>query len=87
MITKKDIVEKIDASPDSNHISVRIAHIVEEDGQEIGRTNERKGFMPDSDWSGEDAQVIAVCDAIFTDDVKADYAKEKPEYVPPEIPA
>jgi hypothetical protein len=74
MITKKDTVEKIDVSPNSYHISVRIAHTVMEDGQEIGRTNERKGILPDSDWSGEDAQVIAVCDAVFTDAVKADWA-------------
>ena len=84
MITKKDIIDKIDVSPNSNHISVRIAHTVVEDGEEIGRTNERKGFMPDSDWSGEDAQVIAVCDGIFTDAVKEAWAKEKAENPPPE---
>ena len=84
MITKKDIVEKIDVSPNSNHVSVRIAHTVMEDDEEIGRTNERKGFVPDSDWSGEDAQVIAVCDAVFTDAVKEAWAKEKAENPPPE---
>jgi hypothetical protein len=75
-ITKKDVVEKIDVSPNSNHISVRIAHTVMEDDEEIGRSIERRAFLPDGDWSNEDAQVIAVCDAVFTDAVKTQWAKD-----------
>ena len=68
-ITKKDVTPP-------NHVSVRIAHTLIENDQEVGRSMERKAFSPDGDWSNEDDQVKAVCDDIFTDAVKKQYAKD-----------
>ena len=65
------------------NIQVRTASIIKEDGKELTRSFERKvldpGTLDDSDnlverdISGEDADVKAICNAAWTDQVKADF--------------
>ena len=47
---------------------------VVEDGQELAASFERCVMQPDSDWSQAEAIVQAICNAVFTDAVKADWA-------------
>ena len=64
------------------NVQVRKATIVKDDGAEISRTYHRhvlhcrdksSGSWADTDISGEDASVQAVCNAVWTDDVKSAY--------------
>ena len=65
------------------HIQVRKATIIKKDGVELTRTFHRKVLKPgtldasdnlvDTDISGEDADVQAICNAAWTTQVKADY--------------
>ena len=65
------------------NIQVRNATIIKKDGVEITRSFSRKVLTPgtldasdnlvDTDISGEDADVQAICNAAWTTQVKADY--------------
>jgi hypothetical protein len=64
------------------HVQVRKATIVKDDGAEISRTYHRHVLhcrtkdgdtWGDTDISGEDASVQAVCNAVWTSDVKSAY--------------
>jgi len=65
------------------NIQVRNATIIKDDGKEVSRTFHRKVLQPgtldasdnlvDTDISGEDADVQAICNAAWTTQVKADY--------------
>ena len=64
-------------------IQVREATIIKKDGVELTRSFNRKSFTPgtldasdnlvDTDISGEDADVQAICNAAWTSQVKTDY--------------
>jgi len=65
------------------NIQVRNATIIKKDGVELTRTFHRKVLQPgtldasdnlvDTDISGEDSDVQAICNAAWTTQVKADY--------------
>jgi len=64
------------------NVQVRKATIVKDDGEEISRTYNRHilhcrtktdGTWGDTDISGEDSTVQAVCNAVWTDAVKTAY--------------
>jgi len=65
------------------NIQVRNATIIKKDGVELTRSFNRKVLTPgtldasdnlvDTDISGEDADVQAICNAVWTTQVKADY--------------
>ena len=65
------------------NIQVRTATIIKKDGVELTRSFHRKVIVPgtldasdnlvDTDISGEDADVQAICNAAWTTQVKADY--------------
>ena len=65
------------------NIQVRTATIIKEDGVELTRSFHRKVLKPgtldasdnlvDTNISGEDADVQAICNAAWTTQVKADY--------------
>jgi len=64
-------------------IQARKATVIKEDGTEISRSFHRKVLVPGTldasdnlvatDISGEDADVQAICNAVWTDQVKIDY--------------
>ena len=64
-------------------IQVRNATVIKEDGKELTRSFHRTTLLPgtlddsdnlvDTDISGEDADVQAICNAALTTQVKADY--------------
>ena len=65
------------------NIQVRNATIIKKDGVELTRTYHRHALVPgsldesdnliDTNISGEDADVQAICNAAWTTQVKADY--------------
>ena len=60
-ITKETIQDKIEIVGDYKHIQVRTATIIKEDGVELSRSFHRHVVAPDSDISGESAEVQAIC--------------------------
>jgi len=65
------------------HIQVRTATVIKKDGVELTRSFHRKALIPgtldasdnlvETNISGEDADVQAICNAAWTDQVKSDY--------------
>ena len=65
------------------NIQVRSAAVIKEDGKELTRSFNRHSLVPgtldasdnlvDTDISGEDADVQAICNAAWTTQVKTDY--------------
>ena len=64
---------KIEIIPPYNILQCRRADIVEKDGKEVGRTYHRHVKVPGSDMTGECAEMQAVANALWTDEVVADY--------------
>ena len=81
-ITKTTENDKIEVVSRWN-IQVRTATIIKEDGKEISSSFHRKVIVPgtldasdnlvDTNISGEDADVQAICNAAWTSQVKTDY--------------
>ena len=79
-LTERFENDKIEVVGQYKHVQVRRADIVERDGVEIARTFDRHVLDPgklgesdalvDTDLSGEDADVQAICTAAWTDAVK-----------------
>jgi len=65
------------------NVQVRCASVIKEDGKELSRSFHRHVLQPgtldasdnlvDTNISGEDADVQAICNAAWTDQVKADF--------------
>ena len=70
-ITKETVEDKIEIVGDYKSIQVRTATVIKEDGTEISRSSHRHVKHPDEDISGEDTEVQAVANAVWTDAVKA----------------
>ena len=81
-ITKTFENDKIEVASRWN-VCVRKATVIKEDGLELSRTYMRRSLSPgtldasdnlvDTDISGEDADVQAICNAAWTTQVKADF--------------
>jgi len=81
-ITKELVNDKIEIV-NKWSIQVRCASVIKEDGVELTRSFHRKVLTPGTlngsdnlvaaDISGEDADVQAICNAAWTDQVKSDY--------------
>ena len=74
-ITKELVQDKIEVVGDFKHIQVRTATVIKEDGIELSRSFSRHVVSPDSDSSGESADVKAMVAQFHTDAVKAAYKK------------
>ena len=70
-ITKTTEISKIEVVGEHKAVQVRTDTVVNEDGTEISRSFHRHVLHPDSDISGEHAEVQAICNTAWTDDVKA----------------
>ena len=81
-LTKTTENDKIEIVQKWN-IQVRTATVIKEDGVELSRSFHRKVLVPgtldesdnlvDTDISGEDADVQAICNAVWTSQVKTDF--------------
>ena len=83
-ITKRTEQDKIEVVGEFKHIQVRTATVIEEDGVELSRSFSRHVVSPDSDSSGESADVKAMVAQFHTDAVKAAYKKHLEDNVPKE---
>ena len=66
--------DKIEIVGQFKAVQVRTATVITEDGVELSRSFHRHVIQPGDDYSGEEAEVQAVCAAVHTDEVKAAYA-------------
>jgi len=80
-ITKETVVDKIEVL-EMGQVQVRTATVIKEDDNELNRSFHRHVVEPsvkngdtwgDTDISGEDAKVQAICNAVWTDEVKTAY--------------
>ena len=71
-LTERTEIDKIEVVNDWN-IQVRQATIIERDGDFVSRTFHRWVLTPDSDISGQEQKVKDICNAAWTDEVKAAY--------------
>tara|TARA_R100001443_G_scaffold117412_1_gene142301 strand:- start:1965 stop:2246 length:282 start_codon:yes stop_codon:yes gene_type:complete len=81
-ITKELVNDKIEIVNQWN-VQVRTATVIKEDGKELTRSFHRKVLTPGTldasnnlvatDISGEASDVQAICNAVWTTQVKADY--------------
>ena len=83
-ITKRTEQDKIEVVGEFKHIQIRTATVIEEDGVELSRSFSRHVVAPDSDSSGESADVKAMVAQFHTDTVKAAYAKHLEDNKPSE---
>ena len=78
-ITKEIKVEKIEVVGQYKAVQVATDTIIKEDDKEISRSRHRHVIHPDMDISGEDAEVQAVANAVWTDEIKSAWADYKVE--------
>ena len=70
-LSKEVKVDKIEIVGDYKAVQCREATIVSEDGVELSKSFHRHVLHPDSDISGEPQETQDVCNAVWTDEVKA----------------
>lgn len=63
--------DKIEVVGQYKAVQVREASVIKEDGVELTRSFHRYVLHPDADISGETAEIQAICNAVWTDEVKA----------------
>ena len=82
-LTERNENDKIEVVGSYKYVQVRCATIIERDGVEVTRSFHRRVLHPgtldendalvNTDISGEDADVQAICTAVWTDAVKEAY--------------
>jgi len=78
-ITKETQIGKIEVVGKYKSVQVRTDTVVMEDGEELSRKYHRHTLAPDADISNEHSEVQAVCNAVWTQEVKDAYATFKAE--------
>ena len=77
-LTESTKIDQIEVVADWN-IQVRQATVIERDGEFVSRTFHRWVLTPDSDISDQEQKVKDICNAAWTDEVKAAYETFKAE--------
>tara|TARA_R110000772_G_scaffold46752_1_gene106678 strand:- start:39 stop:302 length:264 start_codon:yes stop_codon:yes gene_type:complete len=72
--TINDKIEVLNLAAGYPVVQVRTATIIKRDDKEISRSFHRHVLTPDADLSGEDADVVAIANIVFTDEAKAAHA-------------
>ena len=84
-LTKETIADKIETL-ENGTVQIRTATVIKEDSKELTRTFHRHILVPstktgdtwgDTDISGEDARVQAICTAVWTSAVKTVYQESQ----------
>ena len=74
-VSKNEKIEIVlSANSDWSRVQVRNATIISRDGVELTRYYKMHYVMPDGDVSAEDADVQVICNVVFTQDCKDNYA-------------
>lgn len=69
-ITKETQIAKIEVVGEHKAVQIATDTVIKEDGVELSRSRHRHVVHPDQDITGEDAEVQAVCNAVWTQAVK-----------------
>ena len=69
-LTETTEYDKIEVVGQYKAVQVRKATVIKKDDKELTRSFERYVLNPDTDVSKEPAEVKAICDAVWTDEVK-----------------
>lgn len=77
-LTETTKIDQIEVVQEWN-IQVRQATIIERDGEFVSRTFHRWVLTPDDDISGQEQKVQDICNAAWTDGVRAAYETFKAE--------
>ena len=67
--------DKIEVVGQYKAVQVRKATVIKKDDKELARSFERYVLQPDVDISGEPAEVTAVCNAVWRNEVKEAWTK------------
>jgi hypothetical protein len=78
-ITKETVIGSLEVVGDYKLVQVRTDTVIKEDGKELSRTYHRHVLHPNDNISGEDASVQSVCNAVWTQAVKDEYATFRAE--------
>ena len=73
-LTKETQIGKIEVVGKHKFVQVRTDTVVIEDGTELSRKYHRHFLAPNADSTNEHSEVQAVCNAVWTQDVKDAYA-------------
>jgi len=73
-LTKETQIGKIEVVGKHKFVQVRTDTVVIEDGEELSRKYHRHTLAPDANITNEHSDVQAVCNAVWTQDVKDAYA-------------
>jgi hypothetical protein len=72
-LTKEVKVDKLEIVGDFKSVQCREATVVSEGGVELSRSFHRHVLHPDSDISAEPQETQDICNAVWTDEVKASW--------------
>lgn len=72
-LTEASVVDKIEIVGEFRAVQVRTATVIYRDDVELNRSFHRHVIQAGEDYSGEDAEVQAVCEAVHTPEVIAAY--------------
>jgi hypothetical protein len=67
-LSEKVVIDKVEVL-ENGCIQVRQATIIEKDGVELARTFHRWALAPGQDLEGQDPKVVAIAQAVWTDEV------------------
>lgn len=70
-ITKEIVEDKIEVVGEWKYVQVRTATILKEDGVELNRSFHRHTLKCTDDISGQSTEVQSICNAVWTDELKA----------------
>jgi hypothetical protein len=71
-LTENKEIDRIEVV-ENGQIQVRQATVIERDGEFVSRSFHRWVLTPDSDISGQEQKVQDICNAAWTEEVKAAY--------------
>ena len=82
-LSKEVKYDKVEIVGDYKAVQCRQATVISEDGVELSRSFHRHVLQPDSDISGEPQEVQDICNAVWSDEVKAAWAEKQLADNPP----
>lgn len=75
-ITKETVVDQITVTEDGV-VLVREATRIMEDGMQLSQTYHRTSLTPGQDLSGQPANVVAICNTVWTPEVVSSYQAQQ----------
>tara|TARA_R110000823_G_scaffold310997_1_gene436215 strand:- start:420 stop:671 length:252 start_codon:yes stop_codon:yes gene_type:complete len=75
-LTEETLDDKIELVGEFRQVHIRTATIIKRDGVEISRSFHRRVLAPDADVTEENAEIKAITDAAWTQEVKDSYVAQ-----------